>query len=183
MDRRSYMKAIGAGAAGFVGLAACTSEDSSTDTDDRKRRTVGGKETRTDKKTQQTQTEQSQADKKTETAKKQSPQAETAVKTTQTSTGSGSDTQVKLLSEEFYTAEYGGFGVKGEAKNVSGEDLMSITINTYYFDSDGTRFAQGMHIANEVQAGVTYEYDSSALSMDGADKVDHYEIEVEVMDF
>lgn len=167
MKRRQLMKYGGLAVAGIVGLTACTSDDNSTNADDRQKRAVDGGSTDT----QNTQTaEQTAKQTATQTA---SPEP----------TPTQSNKDVKLLSQEFYTADYGGFGVRGKAKNVSGEKLMSVTINTYYFDAEGTRFAQGTHIANEVQAGVTYQYDSSALTMEGAENVDHYEIDVEVMDF
>lgn len=94
-----------------------------------------------------------------------------------------SDTKVEIVEQEFYTGDYGSFGVKGEAKNVSGEMLEGVTIETYYYDSEDTRLGEGLWTGSDIADGTTFKFDSTGLADVDAEQVDDYEIGVSTTNF
>ena len=102
---------------------------------------------------------------------------------TKTATPKPKAEDVEILSHEPYTEEYGGFGVRGEAKNVSGGTLSYVAIETVFLDAEGTQVAEGLDNVTELAADRTWAFDSMAMSTIDPSTVDSYEISVEVNDY
>lgn len=159
MERRTLLKGIGALVVGGTAVAACSSpeEEGQNNQNDRVTQKPEGKQTKATESNKATQTKKS-------TSKK-------------------SDKKVEILEHDLYTDDYGGFGVKGKAKNVSGGKIESVTIESYYYDAEGTRIAEGSAIANEVKAGTTFTFDSMGLDTIEPEKIEDYELSVSNLDY
>lgn len=99
------------------------------------------------------------------------------------STDGGSTEQekrVEILSEEFYV-ERRSFGVRGTAQNTSSKELALVGIDTFFYNSEGVRIAEGYHVSTDVPPDEKFKYDSRggpAVDFD-PNNIDRYEMEVE----
>lgn len=90
---------------------------------------------------------------------------------------------VKILSADSYAESYGSFGVKGKARNQSGERLNSVKITSYYYDENDVRVAEGLDITPNVSAGTTFRYDSAAYADIDPSTISRWELTVGVSDY
>lgn len=93
------------------------------------------------------------------------------------------DKKIRIDSQEFYTGDFGEFGVRGEGTNVSGSTIESVTIDTYYLDSEGTRIGEGIWTGSDYKDGTSFKFDSTSISSVEAEKVEDYELKVSVSDY
>lgn len=90
---------------------------------------------------------------------------------------SESKQQVEIIAPELYSEE-SRYGVRGQIKNSSGEELTYVEVQVFFLDSEKTRIGRGRDTTTELPAGERWWFN---VSYDGADseRVDAYEIETE----
>lgn len=88
-----------------------------------------------------------------------------------------SDQDVKLLSHEWYEEDFSA-GVKGTAKNVSGEELSYVQVEVAFYDSDGAKIEDGLDNTSDLPADTEWKFDAGYIGSD-PETVDDYEIEVD----
>lgn len=93
----------------------------------------------------------------------QSPSVQSTV--TETSTPEV-EKSVKVLSQEFYTGDFGSFGVKGEIENVIDKTLSYVEVSVKFFDEAGTRIAEGLDNIGNLAPGQTASFNATALTTD-----------------
>ncbi|WP_254532386.1 FxLYD domain-containing protein [Natrinema gelatinilyticum] len=91
--------------------------------------------------------------------------------------GNGGDF-VELQNHEWYEEDYSG-GVRGKLKNISGEELGSVTVSVYFLNSDGTQLDEGIDFTNNLAADQVWEFDATFQGNDPS-RVADYEIETTV---
>lgn len=159
MNRRTYLLTAGSTVAG-IALGGCTTEEEPA--------TASG------------DTGGASSPAPTAPSTQSAGRSKTATKTA----ASGSDADMKILSKAFYAGDYGSFGVKGKAENVTDRTLGYVEFLTRYFTADGTRVAEGMDNATDVSKGTTITFDSRAMAMDvDPESIDNWELEVKTADY
>ena len=83
-------------------------------------------------------------------------------------------------TDDFGTRE---IGVEGQVENISDEELSLVTISVDFFDQDDVLIDQGLtSTISDLGAGVTAEFEVLYIG-DEPDRIDDYDISVEVTDF
>jgi hypothetical protein len=98
-------------------------------------------------------------------------------------TDQGQSAQVKILEHEFYTDDYGGFGVKGKLKNVSGQTLSYVEVAVKFFDASGKRVAEGLDNMADLGAGQTATFDAMSLASIDPSTIEDYKLTTDVSSY
>lgn len=92
---------------------------------------------------------------------------------------SGSSGQdIEILSDEWYEEGYNA-GVRGEIKNVSGDELSYVQIEANFYDDGGAKIGDGMDNTSDLPADTVYKFDVMYMDTD-AENVADYELSVDV---
>lgn len=164
--RRTFLTAAATlGLAGTTVLAGCAADEA----DESDNAVTGQANTDT---TQPTQTQATTTQQATETDS-----------TTTTATELEQSDQVKILSHEFYTDDFGGFGVKGKLKNVSDKTLSYVEVSVKFFDASGTRVAEGLDNMTNLAAGTTATFDAIGLAAIDPSTIEDYTLTTDVSSY
>lgn len=106
-----------------------------------------------------------------------STKTETGPNETMSPTEASTGQKVDVLEDAFYADDYS-FGVKGKAKNVSGETLDYVEFKTFFYDSEGTRVAEGLDNHTDVRADTTFTFDSMGMDNVDPETIEEYELQV-----
>lgn len=92
------------------------------------------------------------------------------------SDSSDSNKQLEILSHEWYEEDYSA-GVKGTAKNTSGETLGYVSVKAKFYDESDALIESSLDNVNDLEAGGEWKFDVMYPGTE-TDKVDSYEIGV-----
>ena len=96
--------------------------------------------------------------------------------------GGGGDDPIELLEHEWYMEGQYDAGVRGQAENVSGEELSYVEISVFFLDDEGVQVADSLDNTTDLASGRVWQFD--AMLFDGEPTVvEDYEIKWEVTNY
>jgi len=95
---------------------------------------------------------------------------------------SNNDDPIEILEHEWYHDGQFDAGVRGEAENVSGEELSYVEISAFLLDGDGVQVGETLDNTTDLAAGRVWAFDAVLLDGD-PEVVENYEIKWEVSNY
>jgi hypothetical protein len=96
--------------------------------------------------------------------------------------GSDGDDPIELLEHEWYMEGQYDAGVRGQAENVSGEELSYVEISVFFLDDEGVQVAESLDNTTDLASGRVWQFDATLF--DGEPTVvEDYEIKWEVTNY